>query len=124
MKKQDELLKNIYYNPLLGLGSARSLFNLVKSNGITFNYVKQWVSKQESHQMFSGIKDIVYPAIVGEPNDYQIDLMFLDSFKHKNSGYHMIFTAIELTSRKAYAYKLKNKSETTIAEAFDLFLSS
>ncbi len=124
MSKRDELLKDIYYNPLLGLGTARSLFNLVKNNGITFNYVKQWLDKQEGHQMFSAIKDVAYPAIVGSDNDFQIDLMFFDSLKQKNSGYHVIFTAIELTSRKAYAYKLKNKSETSVCDAFDMFVAA
>ncbi len=124
MSKRDELLKDIYYNPLLGLGTARSLFNLVKNNGITFNYVKQWLDKQEGHQMFSAMKDVAYPAIVGEDNDFQIDLMFFDSLKQKNSGYHVIFTAVELTSRKAYAYKLKNKSETSVCDGFDMFVAA
>lgn len=128
MKTSDEeLLKKIYYNPAIGLGTARSLFNIVKENDkkIKYSIVKEWVDKQENKQIFYHNKIIHYPAIIGHSdNDYQADLMFLDEFKSKNNGYHIIFTAIELTSRKAYAYKLKYKTNESIDDAFTMFMSA
>ncbi len=50
--------------------------------------------------------------------------MFLDQFKTKNDGYHVIMNFIEITTRKAYAYPLKNKSEGTILDALDMFLEA
>lgn len=127
MKKSDEeLLKKIYYDPSIGLGTARSLFKLVKENNkkIKYDQVKEWVDKQENKQIFYHNKNINYPAIIGQDDDYQADLMFLDEFKSKNDGYHIIFTAIELTSRKAYAYKLKYKTDQSIVDAFTMFMSA
>lgn len=125
-KSNEELMKKIYYDPSIGLGTARSLFKILKEDNkkIKYNIVKEWVDKQENKQIFYHNKNIHYPAIIGQNNDYQADLMFLDEYATKNDGYHVIFTAIELTTRKAYAYKLKLKNKQTIVDAFTMFMSA
>lgn len=125
MNSHNDFLRKLYYNPVTGLGTARSLFLIAKKEEpkIKFNDVKKFVSKQETNQVFHTNKKINYPAIIGHTNnDYQLDLMFFDEYKSKNDGYHVILTAIEITSRKAYAYPLKNKTEASIIEAFKKFL--
>ena len=123
--RDKNLLRSIYYNPEHGLGSARSLYNQVKDKGIKFSDIKSWVDNQESVQIFKEIRNKAYPAIIAHTdNDYQCDLMFIDEFKKYNKGFSIVFTLIELTSRKAYAYPLKNKSEKSISEAFNLFLKT
>jgi hypothetical protein len=42
-------------------------------------------------------------------------------FKKQNSGYIGLFNAINITSRKAYCYLIKNKTEPEIKRAFELF---
>lgn len=46
--------------------------------------------------------------------------MFLTQYKTKNSGFHIILNFMELTSRKAYSYKLKKKLDTI--NAFKSFI--
>jgi hypothetical protein len=42
-------------------------------------------------------------------------------FNWQNSGYIGLFNAINITSRKAYCYPIKNKTETEIKRAFEAF---
>lgn len=122
----DDKLKNLYYdeNSKVYLGSTRALYNFVKKDGYTYNYVKNWLANQEGNQILSIPKKIYYPPILGEKNDYQADLMFLPTFKRQNDGYYIILGFIELTSRKVYAYPLKNKNISSITEAYSKFLES
>ena len=117
-KQKDQILKTIYYDPALGLGSTQALYRQVKSHKISLQYVKNWLSKQETKQIFNTHAKKIYPPIIGEPNDYQCDLMFLSQYKTKNDGYHVIMNFIEVTTRKVYSYPMKNKTKETIAENF------
>ena len=66
---------------------------------------------------------IVYPPILGNVDgSFQSDLMFMTNYKTKNSGFHIIFNFIEITSRKAYSYKMKTKKAEEIIENFKRFL--
>ena len=40
MEEKQKLLSDLYYNPKIGLISAKSLYDLVKNVGITFKEVK------------------------------------------------------------------------------------
>ena len=65
---------------------------------------------------------IVYPPILGNVDgSFQSDLMFMTNYKTKNSGFHIIFNFIEITSRKAYSYKMKTKKAGEIIENFKQF---
>ncbi len=124
---KEELLKKIYYDPSTGLSSAMALYNRVRAQKITFKEVKDWLKKQETTQIFQPTEKtkIIYPPIVGrQDGEYQSDLMFLTQYKTKNSGYHIILNFIELTSRKAYSYKLKKKTGDEIVDAFKKFINA
>ena len=122
---KDDKLKQIYYDHTSSayLGSVKALYNLVKNDGYTLKDVKVWMDKQENNQLTSVPTSKYYPPIVGEANDYQADLMFLPTYKRQNDGYYIILGFIELTTRKVYAYKLKNKTEKTVSDAYQLFLN-
>lgn len=120
---KSNILQNIYYNPRTGYGTALALYQRVKDKGFTYEQVKQWYAKQEGNQIFATNRKVNYPAIIGMPSDYQADLMFLDQYARQNNGYHVILNIIELTTRKAYSYKMKDKSTASIIEAMKAFLS-
>lgn len=77
-----------------------------------------------------------YLPIVGLPNSYTMDVMFVNSFqtadkkkptKSKkiviNSNTHLCaLVLIETTSRKVFVYPLKNSKQETVFEAFEKFL--
>ena len=48
----EKLLNVLYYSPSTGIVSAEKLYENVKQRGITFQQVKGYISKQESHQIF------------------------------------------------------------------------
>jgi hypothetical protein len=126
---KDELLRSMYYNKdSVGyLASAKTLHKLVvKESGkkYTLKYVTDFLAKQEVNQILNNKQDIFYPPILAEGNyEYQCDLTFFDQYKRQNSGYGIIFAFIEITSRKAYCYPLKNKTAASICEAYKLFLN-
>lgn len=120
----EEILKKIYYDPARGLGSAEKLHKEAKKElpQIKLLEVKNWLSKQQTQQIFKKTVKPVYPPITGPQGTYQADLMFLTQYKTMNNGYHIIFNFIEVTSRKAYAYPLKKKDQVSINDAYNKFL--
>ena len=48
----EKLLNVLYYSPSTGISSAKKLYEKVKQRGITFQQVKDYISKQEAHQIF------------------------------------------------------------------------
>lgn len=122
MADKNKILKDTYYNPKSGLVSGQRLYEKVKSKGITLKQVKEWLSKQRTEQVTKVKKKPAYIPIVGEPGSYQGDLMFLDKYAKENKGYSVVLCFIEITSRKAYTYALKNKSGPVVFEGFKQFL--
>ena len=118
--EKDEILKEIYYNPKTGLNGAKQLYLQVKDKGISQKYVKEWLQRQEIHQIKT-TKKKYYNAIIGGDNDYQMDLMFFNSLKKVNDGYDTIMNLVNITSRKAYSYPMKGKDQNEINRCFDLF---
>ena len=45
-------------------------------------------------------------------------------YKIQNNGYYVIFTAINVNSRYAYAYYANDKTEESIIEMFDKWLQN
>ena len=123
-EQKQELLRRLYYDPKYGLGSANALYQQVRTKGFTLRYVEDWMKKQETYQIFRNnfIKPDDYAPITGPDDTYQADLMFLTQYKTKNDGYHVILNFIEVTSRKAFSYKLKNKEGNSVIEAFKTFM--
>jgi hypothetical protein len=125
---KDELLRSMYYNKdSVGyLASAKTLHKLTKESGkkYTLKYVSEFLKKQEVNQILSNKQDVFYPPILAEGNyEYQCDLTFFDQYKRQNSGYGIIMAFIEITTRKAFCYPLKNKTAASICEAYKLFLN-
>jgi hypothetical protein len=123
----EEKLKSLYYDPEKGLTTVDNLYALVKNDTefkYTKKFVKDWYAKQEVNQVtqVTTKKNIVYPPITGTFKSYQCDLTFYNQYKHHNHSYKMIFTIINVVSRKLYAYPLKKKNIENITTAFNLFL--
>lgn len=114
-------LREIYYDPSTGLSSAKQLYEKVKIFGYSMNDVIKWLATQESHQIFKPpVKN--FSAIVGHTDaDYQMDTMFLEQYKKQNKGFIGLMTFIEITSRYGYAVPIKNKTQSEMNRAFDIF---
>ena len=53
---------------------------------------------------------------------FQIDLVDMSKFAEENDGYHFLITIIDTFSKKAWAFKLKNKSASSIMRVMKVFL--
>lgn len=119
---EDELRK-LFYNKYLSTATPRQLW-LATDRKYTQKQIKEWVDKQQSKQVFQRPKKIVFRKVIANTNNtYQIDLTFYDQYKSQNKNYIGLFTAINIVSRKAYAYPIKNKSQQEITRVFKKFLN-
>ena len=108
----EKLLNVLYYSPSTGISSAKKLYEKVKQRGITFQQVKDYISKQEAHQIFkkqSIIKNY-FPIVAKYKNEVlQIDLADMSNISSVNDGVKFLFIAIDVFSRLAYVIPLRNK---------------
>ena len=96
MNEQEQLLRKIYYDPALGLGTAKSLYKVVnkdieKKDKIKYKVIKEWIKKQEANQLFHTNKKITYPAIIGEDDDFKIPF---DKFRFKLNRFGRIVAIV------------------------------
>ena len=117
----EKLLSVMYYSLSTGVSSVKKLYERVKQRGITLQQVKDFVYKQESHQIFQkpqGIKNY-FPIVAKYKNEIlQIDLADMSNFSSINDGVKFLFIAVDVFIRLAYVIPLRNKSMPTIIEAF------
>lgn len=120
-----KLLHDLYYikKNYDGVSELTRKAKLINKD-ITKNEVKEFLQKQSVHQQTTvdkvGKKDLL-PIYAEDHNAYQIDLTFLPKYKTKNDGYHVLFTAININSRYAYAYFSKNKQTSSIIKMLNEF---
>ena len=116
----DELLNHLFYKK--HIFSYTELYKKAKEAHpkIKSDYVKEWHSKQQSIQMttkeIQKKKDLL-PIYSEVQYAFQIDLTFFPRYKKQNKGYEVLFTAININTRFAYAYACKSKEMIFILEA-------
>lgn len=123
-EEEIKLIRDIYFDPNFGLSSAQDIYNKLGKK-ITLNKIKIVLKNIENHNQKVNNKDIKkkFIPIVNEPGTYQIDLTFYTQFEKFNNGYHILFTIININTKYAYVYPLKEKSADQIVKAFKQFLS-
>lgn len=94
-----------------------------KNKNIKISDVRQFLKSQNSYQRtFKPIKKNTFAPIYSEkPYSFQIDLTFIPQYKHENKGYYVLFTAININTRFAYASYASNKNTDTIIKLFQHF---
>ena len=123
--KNDELLNDIYYNKH-NFDGVNNLYLKAKATNkdISKDFVKEWLNKQATQQQNSTVytKKKAYLPIYSEtPFSFQIDLTFFPRYKKYNQDYYVLFTAININTRYAYAYYTKTKDMDTILDVMKLF---
>ena len=118
-----EKLREIFYDPETSTNNVRDLW-LKLDKSLTQKQIREWLKKQAVNQVFQRPQKKRLRKVVGNTyNSYQIDLMFYNQYKTKNKHFVGLFTAINIVSRKAYAYPIKNRSLSEITRVFDKWLS-
>ena len=119
-----ELLNDIYYVKH-NYDSAENLYKKAKitNKNITKSFVKEWLSKQSVFQETKQeTKKKIYLPIYSEtPFAFQIDLTFFPRYKKQNNEIYVLFTAININSRYAYAYYSKSKDTEAVLNMMKQF---
>ena len=116
----EEILKNLFYKKLIF--SFNELYKKAKEahSSITKLYVKDWFDKQQAIQQTNkpvGKKEFL-PIYSEVPYSFQMDLTFFPRYKKQNNNNEVLFTAININTRFAFAYVCKTKDMDVILEAF------
>lgn len=113
-----KLLHKLYYDEH-NYDSIENLYLKAKARNPTIkkSIVKEWLSKQQTAQMndITPVKKKEFLPIYSEtPYSFQIDLTFFPRYKKQNDKNYILFTAINVNTRFAYAYYSNDKSMETI----------
>jgi hypothetical protein len=125
MSFQNNILKDIYYNPKTGFKSQNRLYKEAQKQDQTISHsdVKNFLNQQEEYQINRSNNQKILFKINAPPGYYQIDLTFYPKYKSANNGYSIMLCLIEIATRKAYIVPLKTKSESEIYDALNKLLS-
>jgi hypothetical protein len=124
MTGKQDLLHELYYSDL-NFDGVNVLYTKAKKldSKITIQDVKDFLKDQTNNQITKRKigKKIFKPIFSNDYYSYQIDLTFLPIYKFKNSNNDVLFTAININSRYAYAYYGKDKTTSTILTFMNKF---
>lgn len=125
-ESQEEKLKDLFYDPSSGFTGISAFTKKVKKQypSISNKIIKDFYEKQNVNQLYypRTTNNSYLPIFSRLKNSYQIDLAFLPSLASSNKNFNTILTCININTRKAYAYKSKNKTQDTILDLLKQFL--
>ena len=118
--KDDELLEYLYHTKK-NYGGLQQLYDKAKIQHpkIKKDFVKQWLDNQKGFQLNKTNKvgkKVFFPIYSEIPYSFQIDLTFFPRYKKYNKNFYVLFTAININTRFAYAYYSKDKEKETILD--------
>lgn len=121
----EQLLNDIYYKKH-NFDGVNNLYLKARATNkdITKDFVKEWLNKQATQQQNSTSytkKKVFLPIYSESPYSFQIDLTFFPRYKKYNKDYYVLFTAININTRYAYAYYTKTKDMDTILDIMKIF---
>ena len=123
-KKQiQKILGDLYYSPNqpAAFGGAGKLVQAAKKYGIKKATVLKWLQAQGSYSIHKPIvrkfkENRVF--VNGKDEQWQADLVDVQRLSKNNNGYKYILTVIDVLSKYAWAIPLKNKTGTSLVNAF------
>ena len=115
----EELLNDLFYTKKNydGINELYKKAKLIHPN-ITKLHVQNWLKKQQVNQITYKKVGAKYCLPIYSETTYafQIDLTFFPRYKKQNYQYYVLFTAININTRYAYAYYSKDKNMHTILD--------
>ena len=119
----DVILRAIYFNPENpgAYGGVNALYRQVVGV-LSKKQVKDWLSGQDTYTLHKPIRRKFnrQRVLVGRVDQqWQADLVDLQSISKNNDGYKYLLTCIDVLSKYAWVVPLKNKTGISIIEAFE-----
>ena len=115
----DKKLEGVYYHPGK-VGSFGGVESLIRGSDV--RNVKDWLKGEETYTLHKPVRRRFKRRktyCLGVDHLWQIDLVDVSSLSRDNDGYRYLLTCIDCFSRYAWVVPIKNKSSTSIVEAFD-----
>ena len=113
-KEQLDYLNDLYYKQHYYFGRDK-IYERIKRDDENITKVKlmDWLKDQHLHQLYTPTYKTknIKTTILTKPNQ-QIDIDLIDMMKYEYDNYKYIFTAIDLFSKRSYAYPLFNKNDS------------
>lgn len=117
-------LRQIYYDPTLGLRSAESLYRRSQEAGLnlTRKQVTDFYKKQATSQIFHQRKLKHFFALSGYSSFGRVQIDLLDTLSlgpaNLNGGTHFIMNCVDVYTRYAFSLPLKSKNASDCLRAF------
>ena len=114
------LLFNLYCSPNTQYTSIKALYEAVRNKGISYKEVRAFIQQQESSQLFKRQKQIknYFPITARFKFEIlQMDLVDLSDISTSNGNYKYLLVVIDVFSRFAFVFPLKNKRADSVTVA-------
>lgn len=103
------------------LGKSKFV-KVMADNGIDREEAKQYYDTLELGQIYAPPKQKDKLVITAPPYSFQVDIFELPAYKTSNSGVYKCFLAVDILSRKAFAYPLKSGRIQDVLKVYEQFL--
>ena len=127
-KAQQKKLHNLYYKQRRLIGRDK-LFYLLKQdpeNDISRRQVADWLSKQETHQLYTNRPEkasTIKPTVLKRPYS-QLAIDLVDMTSYEDNGMKWLLNVIDIFSKKAWSKALPDKKDNTVSNAMSDILKS
>ena len=121
-KSKSKLERLLSENPNFKLLSRTKLYELLKIKGITKKEIDDHFKPDELKQIYAKPKNNYKFKITGPPRSFQIDIALMPAYKKSNNDIDQFFIAVDIISRKAFAYPLKSGKMTDLLQEYELFI--
>ena len=123
----EQYLYDLYYSPEspASFGGVEAVYRVVKNDGkfqISRNKIREWLKQQDTYTLHKPVRHRFKrnKVIVGAVDEeWEADLVIMDSLSKKNNGYKYILTVIDVLSKYAWAEPIKTKSGENLVKAFE-----
>lgn len=129
MTNLQKTLDKIYYNPKTGLVGINKLLDKAKElhpeEKWSQEIINTYIKSQKTSQIFAKKKKVNIPITAPYKSyNYQADLMDVSRWSRQNKGIHFLLCVVDIYSRYAWIYPLKNKTAKSVSESLDDLFSN
>ncbi|KXZ46502.1 hypothetical protein GPECTOR_43g939 [Gonium pectorale] len=103
------------------LGKTKFVQTL-SQHGVPRDEARRYHEARELGQMYAPKKRKGELQITAPPFSFQIDVFELTRYKKSNAGVYRCFLAVDILSRKAFAYPLKDGRMSTVLGVYEQFM--